>query len=276
MMNEAGSTTSVLVRRDNIYSIFLQRNVVIDFYLPAFVGNLNNIDLLLINDGQDLPVMPFAPILDELYTSNIIAPLLCVGLHCGEERRMEYGTANYVQYKGFGAKAGLYSMFVMDELLPLIKKTYNIQTFKSKSFSGFSLGGLSALDIVFNYPQEFAFAGIFSGSLWWRSKSYGPDYNDATDRIMHRQVREKEYFPWLQFFFECGALDELADRNNNGIIDSIDDTQDLIKELRIKGYANSAIKYLELPDGMHNVATWASAFPEFLIWAFGKKENGGL
>lgn len=32
-----------------------------------------------------------------------------------------------------------------------------------------------------------------------------------------------------------GTEDETADRNGNGIIDAIDDTQDVIKEIKFKG-----------------------------------------
>ena len=66
-------------------------------------------------------------------------------------------------------------------------------------------------------------------------------------------------------------MDELKDRNQNGIIDSIEDTQDLIKELAAKGYtSDTAIKYLELKDGHHDVFTWGRAMPEFLKWGWGK------
>ena len=87
---------------------------------------------------------------------------------------------------------------------------------------------------------------------------------------MHNQIRNGEYYPWLKFFFETGTLDETADRNKNGIIDSIDDTQSLIEELVKKGYdPETDIRYLELKDGKHNVATWGKAFPEFLKWGWG-------
>jgi enterochelin esterase-like enzyme len=59
------------------------------------------------------------------------------------------------------------------------------------------------------------------------------------------------------------------DRNNNGIIDSIDDTLGLIGELEQKGYKRGTdIEYLELPDGRHDVPTWARAFPDFLKWGW--------
>jgi hypothetical protein len=58
---------------------------------------------------------------------------------------------------------------------------------------------------------------------------------------MHAQIQDGHYAPWLKFFFQTGVLDEAADRNNSGIIDSIDDTMDLIKELEKKGYNSDTI-----------------------------------
>jgi len=270
MAIERTTLTNILVERNTIKSGFLERNVLADAYLPTNVSHRENMSLLLINDGQDLPKMPFEEILDKLISENIIEPLVCIGIHCGHDRKMEYGVAAEKDYKGRGAKAALYTQFVFQELLPFIHETYSVQSFKEKSFAGFSLGGLSALDIVWNHPREFTKLGLFSSSLWWRSKSYKDGYRDATDRIMHKQIRSGKYYPWLKFFFECGAFDETKDRNHNGIIDSIDDTLDLIKELKRKGYSDDAIQYLELADGRHDVPTWARAFPYFLKWGWGK------
>ena len=86
---------------------------------------------------------------------------------------------------------------------------------------------------------------------------------------MHRLIREGKFAPWLQFFFEVGTQDETADRNNNGIIDAIDDTISLIEELVKKGYDRKQIRYVELEDGKHDVPTWARAFPAFLKWGWG-------
>ena len=87
---------------------------------------------------------------------------------------------------------------------------------------------------------------------------------------MHLQVQKGVLRPWLQFFFECGKLDETADRNNNGIIDAIEDTTDLIAELKKLGYSKDQIFYLELENGRHNAETWKEAFPAFLTWGWGK------
>lgn len=262
--------TSIVVKQIVIPSEYLQRGVIIDIYLPVSVEGPEQFSLLLINDGQDLPTMPFDKILDDLISKKIIEPLICVGIHCGPERKMEYGTSYSADYNGRGAKAGLYTKFVFEELLPLIRKTCHILSFKDKSFAGFSLGGLSALDIAWNQASEFNKVGIFSGSFWWRRKGYQDGYDDEQDRLMHLQVRKGSFHPWLRFFMECGTLDETADRNQNGIIDSIDDTLDLIVELKAKGYTDDHIYYLEIEEGKHDIPTWGKAFPAFLVWGWGR------
>ncbi len=253
-----------------ISSEFLKRKVIVDLYFPPGNNIADEISLLLINDGQDLVKMNFQNILEELYEEEKITQLLCAGIHCGEDRKNEYGTANILNYKGQGAKAALYTRFIFEELLPFIRSEYAISSFKGKSFCGFSLGGLSALDIVWDHAEEFSKVGVFSGSLWWRTLSQDdPLFIEEDHRIMHNEIKKGKYYPWLKFFFETGILDETADRNNNGIIDSIDDTLSLIDELVKKGYSpESDIRYMELADGKHDVATWARAFPEFLKWGW--------
>jgi enterochelin esterase-like enzyme len=145
------------------------------------------------------------------------------------------------------------------------------------AYAGFSLGGLSALDMTWNYPDFFRQAGVFSGSLWWRSVDQNdPAYRDDQHRIMQQVIRKGELRPGLRFFFQSGNMDETADRNHNGIIDSIDDTLDLIKELEAKGYDRQKdIHYLELADGKHDIPTWGRAMPNFLRWGFQRGEGSG-
>ena len=92
-------------------SELLERDVKIDMYLPTSVHDPSEMSLLLINDGQDLPKMPFIEMLEELYEQQKITPLFCVGIHCGADRKMEYGIASQADYLGRGAKAGAYTSF---------------------------------------------------------------------------------------------------------------------------------------------------------------------
>lgn len=260
----------VLVEQNLVKSDLLKRTVVADFYFPANIKTNENVRLLLINDGQDLVRMEFAEILEKLFRSTIVAPLICVGIHCGAERKREYGVAGVPDYKGRGDKAVLYTGFIVKELLPVIYSRFPFTVNAEKAFAGFSLGGLSALDIVWNHPDVFTKAGVFSGSLWWRSMDQTlPEYDDDEHRIMHQLIRKGDARPGLKFFFQCGNMDETQDRNNNGVIDSIDDTLDLINELTAKGYKKGKdIEYVELSDGRHDVPTWGRAMPLFLHWGW--------
>lgn len=262
----------IIYEQDMLHSEYLDREVLIDIYMPDGLEVFEQVSLLLINDGQDLLKMPFLGLLEKMQGKNELEPLVCVAIHCGPERKMEYGTAYSADYLGRGAKAGMYSKFLFDELMPYIRKKYNAASFRDKSIAGFSLGGLSALDIGWNYASEFKKIGIFSASLWWRKKAYEDGYDDEKDRLMHLQIRKGSFHPWLQFYIECGALDETADRNKNGVIDSIDDALDLIVELKAKGYTDQHIRYMEMADGKHDIASWANALPDFLKWGWGKED----
>jgi enterochelin esterase-like enzyme len=265
---EKGSV--ILVENELIKSVNLNREVKIDFYIPQSLEPGAPVSLLLINDGQDLDKMDFTSILSSFSSSGPVSSLLCVGIHCGADRKMEYGVAGIPDFKGRGAKAHLYTAFILEELLPFVYFRTGA-VFKDHAFAGFSLGGLMALDIVWNYADLFSTAAVFSGSLWWRNiDQTDDDYNDDQHRIMHQQVRNGSFHPGLKFFFQCGNMDETRDRNQNGIIDSIDDTRDLIRELIVKGYDDKKdIHYLEIPDGRHDVPTWGKGMVEFLKWRYG-------
>ena len=260
-------TEHIAITQQLIESVYLQRTVTIDIYVPTNIEDPSQLSLLLLNDGQDLPEMNFTAIVDSLLATHQIQPLICVGIYAGTDRRQEYGTAHILDYEGRGTKAAAYQQFIVQELLPYIHITYCVEKFQSIAIAGFSMGGLSALDMLWNHPDIFSIAGVFSGSLWWRTKSLDDNYNDDTDRIMHQQIRKGIYHPGLRFYFTTGSLDETADRNKNGIIDSIDDTLDVIEELKKKGYCiGYDIKYINYEEGRHDVATWAIAMPQFLLW----------
>jgi enterochelin esterase-like enzyme len=269
---QRANPSGILVENTLLDSEFLQREIKVDFYFPGDVSDPSELQLLLINDGQDMKELRFERMLASLYKEQAIVPLFCAAIHAGTERKMEYGIVGHPDYKGHGAKAGAYSDFIFRELIPYIYSTYSISSSCEKSFAGFSLGGLSAMDIVWNNPNIFSRVGVFSGSFWWRSIDQGTDeYDDDKHRIMQQQIRHGKFYPGIQFFFQCGNMDETKDRNQNGIIDSIDDTLDIIKELMNKGYSAHDIFYLELKDGRHDVATWSRALPVFLKWGWGKK-----
>lgn len=246
-------------------SRLLKRIVKADIYSKGDIDATQQADLLLINDGQDLAVMDFESILQQKATTE--HSLLCVGIHAGEDRRQEYGVSGIPDHMGRGSKADAYAGFIIKELLPYVHQKTGYTRFSKQYCCGFSLGGLMAFDMVMEYPHLFHGCGVFSGSFWWRSKALEDGYVEERDRIMHAKLRTKTMTMGQRFFLQTGQLDEKADRNKNGIIDSIDDTLGIIIELKKLGYEDKKnIHYLELPDGSHDVKTWARVMPLFLDW----------
>ena len=224
------------------------------------------------NDGQDIPGLQLVETLQAFWKSQEVPPFVLVGVHANEKRIYEYGVAKQADYAGRGNLAGLYSSFLKLELLPHLKEQFGITVQATERvIMGLSLGGLMALDYLWNQPEDFRTVGVFSGSLWWRQRSLEDDYHDS-DRIMHRQIREGVYQAGLRFWFQVGTEDETDDRDNDGIIDAIDDTLDLIAELERKGYRwGKEVLYQEIIGGTHTLPTWAEAIPDFIRWAFALK-----
>ncbi len=252
-----------------LHTALLQRDVIIDLFLPPFCKAGQSYPLLLLNDGQDMVQLKMLDILNRMYSNAEIQYVVVAAIHAGN-RLQEYGTASEPDYLKRGSKAGVYQQFIVQELLPHLQHFMESPGFTSRTFAGFSLGGLAALDITWNYPHIFQTAGVFSGSLWWRKKQFDPRFPDSY-RIIHEHIEKGGYHPHQRFWFQCGTEDEKEDRNKNGIIDSIDDTLDLIRILKEKGYREPfEVSYYEIKGGRHDVPTWASAMPYFLRWTYGK------
>ncbi len=258
----------------DIYTKLLQRNVEVEIMTPPKIYKGRSYPLLILNDGQDSEAVKVKETVSKLVTEKSIPEIIVVGVMAAD-RMQEYGVGFRPDYFGRGKLAKAYSEFIVTELVPYLQYKYPISSLSSqRAMAGYSLGGLSAIDIVWSHPDSFGKAGVFSGSFWWRKRNAtSVFYSDYRDRLMHLQVRRGKFKPGMKFWFQTGTLDEHNDRNKNGVIDSIDDTMDLITELTRKGYRPfHDIQYLEIKDGKHNQETWAQALPYFLKWAFGKRD----
>lgn len=252
-------------------SVCLKREVALEIFIPENLLGNEQLNLLLLNDGQDTGALQLQETLNRLYRNFKMEPLVVVAIKAGTERLQEYGVAGMPDFLGRGSKAGAYTDFIIKELVPFVQAEVELPINGKRAFAGFSLGGLSAFDIAWNNDNYFDAVGVFSGSFWWRKKDLKDGYTD-NDRILHQSIAETITKPELKFWLMTGTEDEQADRNRNFIIDSIDDTVDVIKELLKKGYERPHdICYYEMVGGKHEVPTWAKAMPAFLCWAFGRK-----
>ncbi len=266
--------TGTHLRREVLASTHLERDVELSILLPPAGLGTAPFPVLYLNDGQDLERLSLQLTLDNLYSRRAVLPFVLVAVHASDERVQEYGTAAYPDFNGRGSRAGAYTRFVLEELLPFAQTHYAASPDPAAAvMAGFSLGGLSAFDIVWHHPEAFARAGVFSGSFWWRQRAVGAGYTPA-DRIMHGLVRGRQPHASHRFWLQTGTLDERSDRNDNGVIDSLEDCLDLIEGLIASGLdARRAIRYVQVEGGHHHHNTWGNVMPDFLMWAFGPADG---
>lgn len=242
----------------------LEREVLVDVYQ---VDRSKNQPVFFFLDGQDLRTMPITDIQRQLIQQEGFPAFTIVGIHANEARMQEYGTLSRPDYANRGNRAPQTSTFIRLELMPHLQQRYNISQQAQHNFvAGFSLGALLAFDLAWHFPQQFGATGIFSGALWWRSAAYRKKQPDA-NRILHTQVSQATKLPAVRYWFQAGTEDEDNDRNQNGIIDAIDDTLQLLELLRKKGQTEENLAYHEVPGGRHEPATWGKVLPHFLRWA---------
>ncbi|MEZ4888744.1 MAG: alpha/beta hydrolase-fold protein [Chitinophagales bacterium] len=267
------SKIGIKVYQLHLHSQYLKRNVLIDVYLPPhyFLDDDVTYPTLYFNDGQDMEAVNLVHVLEDLYVWEAMQKIVVVAIHA-QNRMKEYGTAAIADYKNRGNKAAAYTDFMLKELLPFIEMRGKCSAHAmEKAIAGFSLGGLSAMDIAWHHPDQFSKIGVFSGSFWWHEHDL-PDAEIDQDRIMHRLIHRTEKTGALKMWFQAATEDEKSDRNNNGIIDAIDDTLDLITALEEKGYRKDVdIRYVEVEGGKHHPKTWAKVLPDFLTWIFPEK-----
>jgi iron(III)-enterobactin esterase len=242
----------------------------VSVYLPPRyeAGRLRPYPLLIALDGQTMPQWRLAETLDELVGAGRIEPVVVAAVPASADRIEEYGTAGALDFAGRGRQAKAFQDLLAGLVLPSLRERYHVAGEAADTgIFGASLGGLCAFDSAWRRPQVFGVAGIFSGSLWWRADDSSVAARQAS-RIAHRRVREAKHKPVLRLWLEAGTRDETADRDGNGVIDTIQDTLELMAELETKGFQRGVdLAYHQIEGGEHHETTWARALPEFLGWA---------
>jgi enterochelin esterase-like enzyme len=295
------ATVEVIVLAD-VTSVHLGNSRDISIYLPP--GYHNQLDqrypVLYINDGQDMAALRLRETMARELSCGRIRPFIAVAIPANNDRLQEYGTAVAPNAQGFGRLAWAYACFVVETVRPLVNNRFRtLKDAEQTAFLGASLGGLSAFDIAWNHRDRFGTAGVFSGSFWWRAADNSDTNNDLPNGlslsnsdvaeysptiahsplstpcprpghlIAHETVRCSAYQAGFRVWFQTGTRDEVSDRDQNGVIDAIQDTLELIEALEERGYRlGRDIEYVEVRGGRHNDDTWSRVLPDFLQWAF--------
>jgi len=261
----------IIQQKDELYSRHLQRQVKLNIISTPMPDDKADMNLLILNDGQEIGQFRIKEIIDSLYKKDLIKPLLVVAVEAGD-RMNEYGVAERPDFLKRGDKADHYDAFINNELYPFAKKNAAVRKFKTVAIAGCSQGGLSAFDIAWNRADKIDKVGVFSGSFWWRDKDdKAADYDDGKNRIILNKLKASRKKPALKYWFYAGDKEETGDRDKDGIIDVVDDTRDVVELIKSKNIClPDDIRFVEDPNGKHDYDTWCKQLPAFLTWAFGK------
>jgi predicted alpha/beta superfamily hydrolase len=261
--------------------------------------------VLYLNDGQDAEAVGLQATLDASAGDDTIRPVIAVAIDAPKDRMAAYGFSDRAEARSrvaqsragaVGSRAHAYAEWFAKTLVPAIDARYRTRArAEARAILGWSLGAASAFDLGWQYPEVFGRTGAFSPSLWLASDRSDAEAVQRT-RIAQTMVAKGEYHPGSRWFFAVGDREETDDRDNDGVIDVVDDTRDLVEGWRIADAAEPRAKGLRqlghsvstsslsadqpaqrtradvahyvLTGGEHHQASWAKMLPVFARWAF--------
>lgn len=204
--------------------------------------------LLLIFDGQAYVsnLIPTPAILDKLISEKLIPPTVAVFVSSIDQACRNRELPCYTPF----------IEFLVQELLPLIHKHYNVTDKPEKTIvAGSSYGGLAAVYAGLQHPEIFGNILSQSGAFWWNSDG------DPNNSWIIRQFDAAPRLP-LRFYLDVG------DRETNPAVEGPEVfpsmasvNRNMHAVLQSKGYP---VYYAEFKGG-HEYECWKEAFPIGLV-----------
>jgi enterochelin esterase-like enzyme len=271
---------------------FAPERIHVTVYLPpAYAQSSARYPVLYANDGQDMQAVGLQATLARLYDAHAIEPLIVVAIDMLHDRASGYGLSDRTRRRSvvggsrigpIGLRAADYSAWVATSLVPYVDAHYRARTdVRQRAVMGWSLGALNAFDLGWQYPDVFGRVGAMSPSFWLAGDRGDADAVQRS-RLAQAMVDRGPKREGLKFWLAAGTAEETNDRDHDGVIDVVDDLDDLVdgwrgdgaqrRGLHQLGYstagAGADVTVYLLPDGHHQQASWAKMLPLFLRWAF--------
>lgn len=143
---------------DEIYSRHLQRHVPLKIITTPMPDKKGDMNLLLMNSIELMEAVDAKRILDSVYKTGSIRPLLIVAFEGNKE---DYGfpkTGNQAK----DLKEGIqFNEFIMGELYPFIKKKLATRSFYSIATCGFGPSAKNAFYVAFHNDDKITLSGLF-------------------------------------------------------------------------------------------------------------------
>jgi metallo-beta-lactamase class B len=228
----------------------LNRNRRVWIYLPKnYAQSGKSYPVIYLNDGQNLFNEQTAAFgewgIDECLDSlqnQIGKEAIVIGIDNGGDKRMtEYNPYDNQQFGKGEGKA--YVEFLANTLKPYIDSKY--RTKKSADYTlvgGSSMGATISLYAVFEYPNLFGGALLFSPAFWVTPALY-----DAAEKFKSSSMPK--------FYFYAGGKESTT---------MVADMEKMVGILQLKDRVQ--IRKTVNPLGQHNELSWRTEFPEAYRW----------
>jgi predicted alpha/beta superfamily hydrolase len=199
-------------------------------------------------------------IAERLIEAGKIEPLIIVGIYNSPDRLNEYSMERDGKRKA-GGRGGDYAKFLIEEVIPLIDKTYRTKRGREHTgVGGSSMGGLISLEIAMTHPDKFSRCAVVSPSLMWNDGS-------VIDRLRKDASPLKRTRIWLDMGTNEGHQIEAFST-------AVRDARELAEVLKNAGLKpDRDFKYLEVKNGEHNEASWAGRFDQILTFLFAERKD---
>lgn len=259
------STVTGDVRSHDFQSSILKNRRKLLVWLPP--GYEKNPDarypVLYMQDGQNLfdDSTSFAgewhadEIAQQLVTDGRIEPIIIVGVENTWQRVLEYTPA---EVGGAGGKADLYARMLVEEIKPLIDKTYRTKPDRAHTgVAGSSLGGLVSLYMVKKYPDLFGQCAAVSPSLSWGNGQFARDAE-----------RDVSWASTARIWLDMGTAESADPEKARNAVRQTAAFAELLKNSGLTPGRDFAWK--AFAGAEHNEQAWAERFDEILLFLYGK------
>jgi enterochelin esterase-like enzyme len=205
--------------------------------------------LLISFDGDSYQKdIPAPTILDNLLAAGKIYPTVQIMVDNSEDRLGDL--ANRQQFADFLSK----------DLLAWAQKNFRVTNEASKTtLCGYSAGGLAAAFVALKYPHQFGNVLAQSGAFWRG--------NEGSTQPIEWLTAQLKAAPKLnlRFYLEVGAGETVKTVGGISILEANRHLRDV---LQAKGYD---IKYLEVPNAVHNSEHWRSQLADGIVHLIGRQ-----
>ncbi|MFN7875282.1 MAG: alpha/beta hydrolase-fold protein [Pirellula sp.] len=250
--------TGTLKRHEQISSQFLTRSRNINVWLPpGYEESDKRYPVFYLQDGQNLFDESTAAFgvewradesAMELIAKQEISALIIVGIWNTADRMDEY-TLTKDEQLGRGGRGLDYIRFIVEELKPLIDRTYRTRTDReSTSIGGSSLGGLIAMYACLENPDAFGHCLAFSPSLGWDQ-----------ERLLQSLQNGTQWPANVRLWFSMGTREG---RNSESQKQNVTRAKRLHQLLSPDATTIKApVQFHEFTDASHDEKSWSVQLP---------------